>query len=405
MRIDKRSLQRRTRQHVNAQEHRFYAVVQPGFEKTAQNELRGIGIEASSHTNEGGIEFNGRLDDCYRVNLCSRTISRLLMRLTSFKAKSFEKVKKRIQDFPWELYLCDDMPLSFSVSCHRSRLYHTGRLESEIAQRIRNRMESYGNEIVFYRGPDKFTDSQVVFGRFENDICQISLDTSGDLLYRRKYGEDYRGLSFRAPLRETIASLILLESRIFDYDIVMDPMCGSGTFSIESGMIFSNRYPGLNRGFAFERWPSFRRAAYNHQLKKLFEKSISESLIHEKRIICSDINSTAIDTARENIRISGLTDHIEIRKMDFLKETIPLPGDKRTLLVLNPPYGTRLKNSSVERIYRGIGRKIRTDYNNCGYAIIVPGIEIEKALSLTYNRKVLFMNGGIRVSLLIKDIE
>ncbi len=404
MSIDKRSLQRRIKQHVNAQEHRFYAIVQPGFEKTVQNELKGIGIEASSHITDGGIEFHGRLDDCYKVNICSRTISRLLLRLASFKARSFEKFKRRIQEFPWELYLCKDMPLSFSVSCHHSRLYHTSRLESEIAQGIRNRMEGYGNEIVFYSGPDKFIDSQVIFGRFENDICQISLDTSGDLLYKRKYGENYRGLSFSAPLRETIASLILLESRIFDYDIVMDPMCGSGTFSIESGMMFSYRYPGLKRGFAFERWPAFRRAAYNHLLKKLSEKSISELFIHEKKILCSDISSTAIDIARENIRISGLSDCIEIRKMDFLEDTIPLPDDKRTLLVLNPPYGTRLKTSSVERMYRGIGRKIRTDYNNCGYAIIVPGIEIEKALSLTYNRKVLFMNGGIRVALLIKDI-
>jgi putative N6-adenine-specific DNA methylase len=400
--IDNRGLQRRIKRHVNAQVHQFYAIVQPGFEKTAQNELVTMGIKEPHYVAVGGIEFHGRLNDCYRANICSRTISRILMRLTSFKSASFEKFRERIQDFPWELYLREN-PVGISISCHHSRLYHTGRLESEIMDGIRNRMESHGIEVLFYSGPDKFSNAQVIFARLEHDICQMSLDTSGALLYKRGYGENYRKLVLAAPIRETLASLILIESRLQEYDTVLDPMCGSGTFSIEAGMMFSSRFPGMARGFAFERWPAFRRAAYNHLLKNLSEKSGSRSVIQEKKIICSDINSEAVDTARENIRSSGLSDHIEIRKMDFLKETIPLPADRRALLVLNPPYGTRLKNSAVEGMYRNIGRKIRTDYNNCGYAILVPGIEIEKILSLTYNRKVLFMNGGIRVALLIRD--
>lgn len=397
-----RGLQRRIKQHVNAQVHRFYAIVQPGFEKTAQNEIATMGIKESRHVGVGGIEFHGRLNDCYRVNICSRTISRIIMRLTSFRSVRFQKFRERVQDFPWELYLSGN-PVGLNISCHHSRLYHTGRLESEIMDGIRDRMGSHGIEALFYSGADTFSNAQVIFARLEHDTCQMSLDTSGALLYKRGYAEDYRKLVLAAPIRETLASLILLESRLLDYDVVLDPMCGSGTFSIEAGMIFSRRFPGMARGFAFERWPAFRRAAYNHLLKKLAEESGSKSIIREKKIICSDIKSEAVDTARENIRSSGLSDHIEIRKMDFLKETIPLPAGRRALLVLNPPYGTRLKNSGVERMYRNIGRKIRTDYNNCGYAILVPGLEIEKILSLTYNRKVLFMNGGIRVALLIRD--
>ena len=397
-----RGLQRRIKQHVNAQAHRFYAVVQPGFEKTAQDELATMGIR-KSHVDVGGIEFDGKLNDCYRINICSRTISRIIMRLKSFKSVHFQKFRERVQEFPWELYLGEN-PVGLNISSHHSRLYHTGRLESEIMDGIRKRMESHGIEVSFYSGADTFSNAQVVFARLENDICQMSLDTSGALLYKRGYAENYRKLVLAAPIRETLASLILLESRLPDYDMVIDPMCGSGTFSIEAGMIFSSRFPGMEREFAFERWPAFRRAAYNHLLKKLSEESGTKSVIREKKIICSDIKREAVAAARENIESSGLSDHIEIRNMDFLRETIPLPANRRALLVLNPPYGARLKNS-VELMYRNIGRKIRDDYSDCGYAILVPGLEIEKILSLTYNRKVLFMNGGIRVALLIRDAQ
>ena len=401
--ISEKGLQRRIKQHVNAQEHLFYAIVQPGFEQTARRELESIGISDIENIITGGIEFTGKLDDCYRANLCAHTISRLLMRLCSFRATRFDTFRKRIRAFPWELYLSMTSPVSFSINSHRSRLYHTGRLESESAAGIGERFEHLGMHVRMYQGDEKFRNAQVIFVRFDGDRCQISLDTSGEILYRRGYAADYQKLIAEAPLRETIAAAILLEANLHQYDILIDPMCGSGTFCIEAGALFSKRPPGIVRDFAFQHWPAFRERAFSHLKKGLAGTPAVPSASIDRKLICSDRDQRAVSLATENIKRAGLGMNIEIQKRDFLKERISLPDDKKTLIVMNPPYGTRLSQPDLKRHYRKIGNTIRASYQNCGYAIIVPGIELEKVLSLPYERKISFSHGGIGVAVLVSD--
>jgi putative N6-adenine-specific DNA methylase len=401
--LSEKGLQRRIKQHIKAQKHHFYAIVHPGFEQTAQRELATFGINASAIITPGGVEFSGKLDDCYRVNLRTHTVSRLLMRLFRFRATRFDTFRKRIRNFPWELYLSTTSPVSFSTSCHRSRLHHTTRLESEAAAGIGERLEKHGMQINLYQGDEKFRNAQVIFVRFDGDRCQISLDTSGELLYRRGYTTGYQKLITEAPLRETIAASILLEAHLHQYDILIDPMCGSGTFSIEAGALFSRRLPGIERDFAFQHWPAFRERAFNYLKKSLAGSSGFPSAAAGKKIICSDRDQRAVSVARENIKQTALGMSIEIQRKDFLKERISLPDDKKALIVMNPPYGARLSPPDLKRHYRKIGTTIRDSYQNCGYAIIVPGIELEKALSLSYHRKIPFSHGGIGVAVLIRD--
>ena len=71
---------------------------------------------------------------------------------------------------------------------------------------------------------------------------------------------------------------------------------------------------------------------------------------------------------------------------------------------MNPPYGVRQEqDGDTATLYRRIGEKVRRDYAGCGYAIIVPGLENEKALGLPHEQKILFRNGGIAVALLIHN--
>jgi len=390
-----RGLERRVKQHIAARDHSFFAIVQPGFEAAAARELAELGIGPMDETVEGGLEFTGKLEACYRANLCSRTITSLLMRIAAFRAEYFDRFHDRLTEIPWELYIRNGVSISFHITAHKSRLYHTGRLEEEARKAITSRFSEYGMAPSWESVNDEA--GQTVHLRLDHDRCQVSLDTSGDKLYKRGQKLHVTG----APLRETLAALILTEARVKEYDLVMDPLCGSGTFSLEAAGILSGLLPAPGRHFPFMDWPAFRPAAYNHLKKGLQAEQVVKR--ETPFIFASDIDDRAMEAARKNISGAGLEGVISLEKRDFFREIHAIPAEKKCLIVLNPPYGGRLRNDDVRDFYHRMGRTLRDDYGRCGVAVIVPGLEQEKALALHRNRKILFMNGGIRVALLVRD--
>jgi len=390
-----RSLVRRTRQHVIAKEHLFFAVCQPGFERTARDELASFGIVPEARQIEGGIEFSGRLERCYAANICSRTVTRILMRLAHFRAERFDRLSRKVHEFPWELYIAPGARISWKVSSSHSRLYHTGRIAEECAKALRARLADRG--IAVSPGRDAIEPKQAVHVRLDSDVVHLSIDTTGDFLYKRGQKEQVT----TAPLRETLAACVLMAAGVGAYDLVLDPMCGSGTFSLEAAGILGGQLPGLDRDFAFMRWPSFKEGAYRNLRKRLAEDHPRRPVTG--RIAASDRDPRAVEATRGNLERAGIADDIELSRRDFFEDPITAPPGKRLLVVLNPPYGARLNRHDTEALYRRIGRTIRTHYPHAGYAVLSPGVEHERCMSLPYDRKILFMNGGIKVGLIVKD--
>jgi len=377
-----KALARRVRQHVNGKDHEFFAVVTPGFEGTARQELAEIGVERFGGTVDGGFAFTGRLDAAYRVNVASRTISRLLMRLAEFRADGFDRLSHKTAGFPWELYLSEGVPVAFRVESARSRLYHEGRIEQEVRDAIDARVKLHGRTVEFAAG------GQTVFVRLAENRCSLSLDTSGGLLYRR----GRKPFTSEASLRETLAAAVLREAGWpSGYEVLVDPMCGAGTFTLEAMEMAAGRMPNADRAFSFLTWPAFRPAAFEHLKKDLAARSSGVS----RCFLTSDVDPVAAETARKN-----LGEH-PVKVRDFL-EGARAPDEGRRLYVLNPPYGKRLRGADPRKLYRRIGELIRGD-PAAGYAILVPDLELEKALSLPRDRKILFRNGGIRVAAIIRS--
>jgi putative N6-adenine-specific DNA methylase len=398
--VNEKALQRRVKDHVIGSRHEFFAVVQPGFEEAAARELHGLGVSDAKPATVGGITFSGKLSDAYRVNLGAGTVNRLLLRLFHFKATGFGEFKDKMAACPWELYLKDKTPVTFAISAGHSRLWHSGRLEEESLAAIHTRLAIYGRQVspASKKDAGSADREQAIFVRFDRDRCQVSLDSSGELLYRRGYDK----YSAEAPLRETLACAILKTAAIERYQVLIDPFCGSGTFGLEAGLIFSGRPCNQNRHFAFEEWPSFKPIAFQFFKEQLAAELKKQIPAGTKIIYCSDIAQKAIHTTTRNLEVMGLESLLEVSHKDFFKLSAPAIDPTSVLLVLNPPYGTRLgsRENSIT-LYRRIGAKIRGDFAGCGYAIIVPGLELEKVLSLPYDKKILFRNGGIPVSLLI----
>ena len=392
-RITDSGLRRRIKQHVIGKEHIFFASVQPGFEKTISREFQSIGLNVNSEFIEGGVEFTGTLDDCFSACISSRTASRIMMRLASFRSHDFYELERAIRSFPWELYLNPEIPVNFNITSRKSMIYHTGKLQ-EIFEKELPAVFSFSKDS---SAENEAAARQTLFIRNFRDICTVSIDASGEFLYKR----GMKQLTGAAPLRETLAALILLEADIARYDLLLDPMCGSGTFSIEAALIFSGTLPNAERFFPFMNWPSFKERNFLYLKKNLMEKQTPE-YVQEKKIVTSDIDPEAVKISEANIPdiLKGI---ITPETADFFSLAPELLNGKKTLIVLNPPYGKRIRETDIYSFYKNIGIKLKSDFKNCGYAVIAPGVEAEQALALDFDRKIKFMNGGIIAAVLFKD--
>jgi len=389
--IENSALKRRVKNNVIGREHDFFAVVQPGFEIRTGMELSGFGLSVKDNFIEGGVEFSGKLDSCYTASLLSRTAGRIMMRIAAFRSVNYFELERLIRSFPWELYISASTRIQFRISAEKSMIYHTGKLEEIFSFGINDRLVSHGildNESLY---------SQTIFIRNSRDLCTVSLDASGEFLYKRGGGKNIN----RAPLRETTAALILLEAGINSYDQIIDPMCGSGTFSLEAASILTKTPPAAEREFPFMHWPCFKESAFRFLKNSVIKEILSAEKVNQT-IITSDIDIESVNITKTNIpeEFGGL---IKPETADFFSLPGDVAKDKKTLIVLNPPYGKRLEDGSEESIYREIGVKIRKDFSSCGFAIIVPGYEKENVLGLKYDRKIPFMNGGIKAAVLFKD--
>lgn len=393
--IKDKALARRIKNHVIGKEHIFFAVVQPGFESTAGRELVSIGLNVTDDLIEGGLEFTGRLDDCYRACIMSRTASRIFMRLGSFRSNRFDVLEKDIAAFPWELYIPFGAQIMFRSSARKSMIYHTGKLEEIFLRAIKERLKSYHTDVIPL--DESALPSCLIHLRNESDKCYVSIDASGEFLFKR----GQRSFINRAPLRESTAALILFEAGVEKYTRIIDPMCGSGTFSIEAAGILTGAAAAPDRNFPFFSWPGFKEKNFLYIKNECISQRVSHEKL-EKEIIPSDIDEKSIAAARLNCEdiFPGL---LKPEYKNFFDIKIPGESQGKTLLLLNPPYGRRIGGFQIIDLYKKIGNKIREDFEGCGFAIIAPGLEFEKSLALDFHRKITFMNGGIRSAVLFRD--
>lgn len=362
-------IEKRVRRHVRAKEHGFFAVCQPGFENDCAEEIRRISGKDCFVT-EGGCAFRGKMDTLYRASVHSRCTTRFLMRIARFRADNFDYFKRCFSQIPWELFISPDCSVSFSVSCKKSKLMHSGRIEQDAREVLEPSFSGTGI-------------TQTIFIRFFHDICTVSLDASGEALYRRSE----RTLISRAPLRETIASLILEHAHLNEYEALIDPMGGSGVFTIEAYQRIHARTAQLSREFPFFAWPVFSENMFRHCSQPTHTGS-SEMSFH-----VSDIDQNNINIMRQNFANASI--QCEPRLIDFFELENPFPL-KKSLLVLNPPYGKRITVQDTAGFYRSIFDHLREKFSACSFAIIIPE-EIYQSVhnSINISDSIRFHNGNI----------
>ncbi len=368
----------------------LFAVCTPGLESFVVQELDQLGLmgdEAGGHES-GGIEFEGSLHDAYRANLYLRTASRILVRLGRFYAAGFPELRRKTARLLWENYLAPERPLALRVTCQKSRLYHEAAVAERVAGAIADRLGKPSPVQKYLEDSD--TDlPQLVVVRLVDNLCTISIDSSGALLHRR----GYRLATAKAPLRETLASAMLMASGWNKISPLLDPFCGSGTILIEAALLARRVPAGYWRRFAFMDWPHFDSKFWEKLLADAAKAIVSDI----PRMIGSDRDAGAIRAAQANAERAGVAGCIEFSGRAISAIDPPSgPG----WVVTNPPYGVRVsKTNDLRNLYAQFGKVMRAKCPGWQVTLICDRVQLIRNTGLDFDRGIPTMNGGLKVRL------
>ena len=388
------AFQKRVKRQVAARTHCFFAATAPGLEPLCAAELSALPLTAPRIEEQaGGVAFSGKLNDLYLANLHLRTANRVLMRLAQFRAEGFAALERKLADIPWELYLPSGAPPRVTVTAVKSRLYHTGAVAERVVQSVCNR---FGIRGAAPGGPSAHIFVRAVANRFG-----VSLDSSGDLLYKRgvKTGGG------RAPIRETLAAGILYMAGYRPGGLLLDPMCGSGAFVVEAAMMAGRVPAGWFRSFAFVDWPAFSPGKWSY-LRRTREEKLG--LPETPCVFASDAKDTLVGGLGADLAHRNLSALVHLETRDFFslsaREVYAVVPRRQTegpgTVVMNPPYGRRLGNEAEARSrYRDIFRKLASDFPGWRFAVIGPRGRATDHLPPGCRRRPL-LHGGLPLVLL-----
>jgi putative N6-adenine-specific DNA methylase len=386
------AFEKRIKRNITGREQEFFIVTAPGLEQLCYNELLQLPLSSrKAAVVEGGIEFSGRLHDCYLANLHLRLANRIIMRIGSFKASNFQRLGKKMSGIPWELYLHRNCALTVSVTSRHSRLYHKDAVSECCREKIAQRLALYAPE------PNPVAsgaDAQQLFVRIVEDHFTLSLDSSGELLHKRGL-KSHRAA---APLRETIAAAILKIAGFTEDEPLIDPLCGSGTFSLEAAMLVKQIPPGWFRDFAFMGWPGFLPGRW-HYARRQSETFFAEK--KEAQIFASDRDEAVCSELRDCVERYHLTDAVQVRCMDFFKLDPSDVTAQSGLVVLNPPYGMRLgERAEAAAFIAALCRKLKRSYAGWKLALLVSDASLLDRIPLPNLTRHRLFHGGLRALLL-----
>ncbi len=318
---------------------RLFAGCTPGLEEALAEELGALGY--SGEVVGGGCEFQG---DLQHVNLWSRVASRVLLRVA--EVTTVEQLRA-LDLSPYGARFEVD---AFGVDAGR-----------------------WGAALPSTAGALKLVLRGTKRG------CQVSLDTSGELLHFRGYRQEVG----RAPLRETLAAGLLRLAQWQPGEPLWDVMCGSGTVLIEAAERAAGLAPGRNRSFAFEQFASHDAAAWAARPRA--EGAVKTELVG------SDLNAGALGTARRNAKRAGVLEALTLERLDATK--LQRRGE-RGLVIANLPYGKRVGDrDELAQLYRALGRSLTAACSGWAFALLLQ--EGAEHLGLRVEERHRVSNGGL----------
>ncbi|SDB45548.1 class I SAM-dependent RNA methyltransferase [Butyrivibrio sp. INlla16] len=318
-----------------------------GLEAVLKKEIISLGYEIREVA-DGRVTFIGDADAVVRANIGLRTAERVLIKVGSFHAITFEELYQGTRALPWEQYIPKDGKFWVKkASSVKSKLFSPSDIQSIMKKAMVDRLSDIYGIMRFEESGESFPVRVFLM----KDEVTVALDTTGESLHKR----GYRKLEAKAPIAENLAAALLMLTPWKPDRILVDPFCGSGTFPIEAAMIAANVAPGMHRHFTAEKW--------THIITPQNWKDVREECADEIHfgvdtdIQGYDIDPEVIDIARINAEKAGVDKmiHFQARPVADLSHR-----KKYGFIITNPPYGERIgEQKELPALYKTLGERYK----------------------------------------------
>lgn len=318
-----------------------------GMEAVLKKEITDLGYDVIQ-VEDGRVTFAGDGEAVCRANVFLRTAERVLIRIGSFHAETFEELFQGTKALPWEEYIPADGRFWVTKAASvKSKLFSPSDIQSVMKKAMVERMRETYHVSRFVEDGESYPVRVFLM----KDEVTVGLDTTGESLHKR----GYRKLTAKAPIAENLAAALILLTPWNGSRILVDPFCGSGTFLIEAAMMAANMAPGMNRSFTAQNWDALidRRIWYD----TLDEAAEMVDLNVDTDIQGYDADDAMVSIARENAKLAGVDGLIHFQRRGVEQLSHP---KKYGFIITNPPYGERLQEKSeMPALYRAIGERFR----------------------------------------------
>lgn len=333
-----------------------YELIAPchfGLEAVTKKEIIDLGYEVSEVT-DGRVSFTGDAEAIARANVFLRTPERILLKVGSFRATTWEELFQGTKALPWEVFVpANGRFWVTKASSIKSKLFSPSDIQSIMKKAMVARMSEH-YKLSWFPEDGAHYPVRVFLLKDEVTVC---LDTSGDSLHKR----GYRLKMGKAPITETLAAALIMLSSWRDDRPFIDPFCGSGTFPIEAAMIAAKIAPGMDRAFTAEGWRNIvdKKLWYDavEEAEEMIDRSLLETRVNAygKKVDIQgyDIDPDMVAVARENAKRAGVDGLIHFQAREVAKLSHPKPYG---CIVTNPPYGERIEDKrNLPLLYTEIG--------------------------------------------------
>ncbi len=349
----------------------IFLAAPPGFEPELCAEAATVGFTGARAV-PGGVVLRGGWPEVWRANLMLRGASRVLVRIGAFRALHVAQLDKRARRFDWGAVLRTETPVRVEASCRGSRIYHEGAVVQRVVRALREEAGVRALTGLPEEGP-----CLTLKVRIEDDLCTLSIDSSGEPLHRRGHKQAVG----KAPMRETLAALFL---RACDYapgEALVDPMCGSGTFVLEAAEMAAGLPPGRSRGFAFEHLAGFDPAAWAAMRAAALPAGRAPE--SPPRLIGSDRDQGAIAAAKANAGRAGVEGLVAFHRRP-VSEAEP-PEGRPGLVIVNPPYGARIGDrKALLALHGALGARLQARFAGWRVGLVTATPELARATGLPF---------------------
>lgn len=365
----------------------FFSPCPRGLEPVLAEELADFRAQ-SIEPHQGGVKYSGPFDLCYHVNLKSRIASRVLWQIAFHTYRHEQDIYETALDVPWTTWFLPKHRIKVHVSAQHCPLpslnYLTLRIKDAVCDHFRK--VTGIRPSVDTRSPDVN-----IYAFLDAGTITLYLDTSGVPLFKR----GFRLASGPTPLRENLAAGILRLAKWTPQQVLLDPMCGSGTFLLEAALIAANYPPGLGRRFGFEKLRQFDPQVWKSvcQDSRTHRRSVPQSTLYGY-----DLDAAALHSARMNLDAAGFADSVQLQQGDVLEVRPPHPHG---ILVTNPPYGVRTgEDDDLTAWYPQLGDALKQHFAGWHTYFLSADARFPKLLGLAATRRTPLFNGALECRLL-----